>query len=124
MSTTPENFNLSPPLPSPPRTHSFLYTLHKDDHPMLKLKVFCLNSKFTFFVFFPFHILRLVGADRVSTTPKFVTTSPLTSPDPFLPVYPTYGRSSNAKIKGVLLKLEKYFFFLPIYVPHSKIKKS
>ena len=35
VSTTPENFNLSPPLPSPP--HSFLYTLHSDDHPMRKL---------------------------------------------------------------------------------------
>ena len=40
---------LSPPLTSPPRTHSFLYTLHTVDHPMRKLKVFCLHSKNTFF---------------------------------------------------------------------------
>ena len=42
---------LSPPLTSPPRTHSLVYTMKTDDHPMRKLKVFCLNSKFTFFFF-------------------------------------------------------------------------
>ena len=42
VSTTPENFNLSPPLTSPPRTHSFVYSTKTVDHPMRKLKVFCL----------------------------------------------------------------------------------
>ena len=42
VSTTPENFNLSPPLTSPPRTHSLVYTMKTVDHPMRKLKVFCL----------------------------------------------------------------------------------
>ena len=35
--------------------------------------------------------------------------------DPFLPVYYENCRSSNAKIKGVLLKLEIYLFFSFLY---------
>ena len=54
------------------------------DHPMRNLKVFCLNSKNTF----------------------FFTTPHLTSLDPFLPVYSTYGRSPMRNLM---------VFCLPIY---------